>query len=69
MDFNYFIWNATKNNLQSSLDRSKKPLYICRPHRGVEQYPSTRLRTGYLLDLRQKIKNSAFSSTLRYIAG
>ena len=56
MDFNHFIRNATKNNLRSSLDRSKKPLYICRPHRGVEQYPSTRLRIGYLLDLRQKMK-------------
>ncbi len=60
MDFNHFIRNATKNNLRSSLDRSKKPLYICRPHRGVEQYPSTRLRTRYLLDLGEKIKNNAF---------
>ena len=56
MDFNYFIRNADENNLCSSFDRSKKPLYICRPHCGVEQYPSIWLRTGYLLNLRQKMK-------------
>ena len=26
-------------------------------HRGVEQYPSTALRAGYLLELRDKVKN------------
>jgi hypothetical protein len=56
MDFNHFIWNAPKNNLRSSFDRSKKPLYICRPYRGVEEYPSTRLRTGNLPGLGTRIK-------------
>ena len=37
MDFKYLLRNAFKNNMRSSFDRSKKPLYICRPHRGVEQ--------------------------------
>ena len=37
MEINYFIGNTDENYLGSSFDRSKKPLYICRPHRGVEQ--------------------------------
>ena len=60
MDFNHFIRNEDKNNLCTSFDITKKPLYICRPYRGVEQYPSTRLRAGYLLYLGEKIINNAF---------
>lgn len=44
-------------NVRFNLEISKKRSYICRPHRGVEQYPSTSLRTRHLPQLSSHIEN------------
>lgn len=44
-------------NVRINLEISKKRSYICRPHRGVEQYPSTSLRARYLPQLSSHIEN------------
>ncbi len=70
MDFLNFHWSGSRNNsFLVGFDNTKKPLYLCRPHRGVEQYPSTWLRTGYLPVLSKQNKPGAHKALLRYIAG
>lgn len=56
MDFERIAPSECRN-INFSLEKIEKQLYICRPHRGVEQYPSTELRAGYLHKLSHFIEN------------
>ncbi len=40
MEFKPLAGKVKRNNTGISFEYTKKPLYLCRPYRGVEQYPS-----------------------------